>query len=93
MAQQFFRMHTELTLETVKVKNRSRNLNENHKKLNKGIITGIDSMDKFIQEEKDILELIDLYSNLVDKDMTDIEKMVKETIAADQIKGITFCSK
>ena len=86
----FFVMNTGVKLEAAIVKGRAEEINSERKSVKANINTGIDSLESFIKEEKEIKKLMSLYADLIEKDMRDIEDMVDATLLLDKMKRISF---
>lgn len=94
-----FKMNVGLKLETAKATKVAMAVNAKHRTPNKGIIFGLETLDKYYKQDDEIRKLLIQYQLLVAKDMLDIEKMVDEALAADReqkkkyiiekIKGLT----
>lgn len=62
-------------------------LNEGYTVVTAGEISGLETVEKYINEDKKIKELIELYVTLVKKDVNDINEMLEKYTELDALLG------
>ncbi len=85
-----FEMNHGLKLETAKAKTEANKLNRDLIKPVKGINKGMNALDGFIDESEKINKLFEKYSNLIIKDMGEVDDMIDNFAEYDSCKGKTY---
>lgn len=84
-----FKIHTNITLKTQKIKNEVEK-SCSYIKPNLGINKGLITLDRYIEMEEAFYKIVESYKELIKKDMLDLEKMIGEIMKADSEIGREF---